>query len=126
MAFLAICSALYDYTPQSEGELLLEEGELVYILEKSDEDDWWKAKKRALNDEEEEPVGLIPNNYVEEVGQRSFKWFSGCPSQFRCLLNIRDCTDFTANRRSQLITPKHFTIIAGKPMKNYPSRRILP
>ena len=39
----------------------------MFILEKSSEDDWWKAKKKAPSEEEEEPVGLIPNNYVEEV-----------------------------------------------------------
>ena len=69
MVFLSICTALYNYAPQSEGELEIKEGELVYILEKSDEDDWWKAKKRATNDEDEEPTGLIPNNYVEEVNR---------------------------------------------------------
>ena len=67
MVFLAICTALYDYTPQGDNELPLQEGELVYIIEKSTEDDWWKAKKRALSEEDEEPEGLIPNNYVEEV-----------------------------------------------------------
>ena len=44
----------------------------MYILEKSAEDDWWKAKKKASNEDEEEPVGLIPNNYVEEVSTRRF------------------------------------------------------
>ena len=67
MVFLAICRALYDYAPQGEGELPLQERELVYILEKSTEDAWWKAKKRATGDDEEEPTGLIPNNYVEDV-----------------------------------------------------------
>lgn len=67
MAFVAICKALYDYTPQGEGELAIHEGELLYILEKSDDDDWWKAKKKAENEDEEEPEGLVPNNYVEEV-----------------------------------------------------------
>jgi actin cytoskeleton-regulatory complex protein SLA1 len=67
MAFVAICKALYDYTPQGEGELAIYEGELLYILEKSADDDWWKAKKKAENEDEEEPEGLIPNNYVEEV-----------------------------------------------------------
>lgn len=67
MVFLSICTALYDYTPQSNNELDLKEGELVYVLEKSGDDDWWKAKKRAPGGEEDEPVGLIPNNYVEEV-----------------------------------------------------------
>ena len=67
MAFLSVCTALYDYTPQNEGELAIEEGELLYILEKSDQDDWWQAKKKAPSEDEEEPTGLIPNNYVEEV-----------------------------------------------------------
>ena len=67
MVFLSICTALYDYAPQGDSELALQEGELVYILEKSSEDDWWKAKKRAPSEDEEEPVGLIPNNYVTEV-----------------------------------------------------------
>ena len=69
MVFLSICTALYDYTPQAEGELAIREGELVYIIEKSTEDEWWRAKKKAPGEEEEEPVGLIPNNYVEEVRQ---------------------------------------------------------
>ena len=67
MGFLGVYTAVYDYQPQSEGELEIKEGELLYVLEKSAEDDWWKAKKRAASDEEEEPVGLIPNNYVQEV-----------------------------------------------------------
>lgn len=67
MGFLGIYSALYDYHPQAENELEIKEGELVYVLEKSSEDDWWKAKKKASEDDDDEPVGLIPNNYVEEV-----------------------------------------------------------
>ena len=67
MVFVSICTALYDYTPQGDNELAIQEGELVYILEKSSEDDWWKAKKKAPSEEEDEPTGLIPNNYVTEV-----------------------------------------------------------
>ena len=67
MVFLSICTALYDYAPQSENELAIEEGELLYIVDKSEEDDWWQAKKKAASEEEEEPTGLIPNNYVEDV-----------------------------------------------------------
>ncbi|TRX98181.1 hypothetical protein FHL15_000826 [Xylaria flabelliformis] len=72
MGFLGIYKAVYDYTPQSEGELSISEGDLLCVLEKSQEDDWWKAKKKASADEEDEPIGLVPNNYVEEakpVGQ---------------------------------------------------------
>ena len=67
MVFISICTALYDYIPQGDNELAIQEGELIYVLEKSTEDDWWKAKKRAPSEDEEEPVGLIPCNYVEEV-----------------------------------------------------------
>ena len=71
MTFISICTALYDYRPQGDNELAIQEGELIYVLEKSTEDDWWKAKKRAPGEEEEEPVGLIPNNYVQEVALSS-------------------------------------------------------
>lgn len=67
MGFLGVYKAVYDYQPQGEGELELREGDLLYILEKSVEDDWWKAKKKAERDDEDEPEGLVPNNYVEEV-----------------------------------------------------------
>ena len=67
MGFVAVCTAIFNYQPQSDNELEIREGELLYILEKSTEDAWWKAKKRAGEDDEDEPVGLIPNNYVEEV-----------------------------------------------------------
>lgn len=67
MGFLGIYKAVYDYAPQSQGELAITEGDLLYLLEKSGEDDWWKAKKKASADDEDEPVGLIPNNYIEEA-----------------------------------------------------------
>ena len=67
MVFLSICTALYQYVPQSEGELPIEEGDLVCILEKSTEDDWWKAMKKSTEEGKEDLMGLIPNNYVEEV-----------------------------------------------------------
>ena len=85
MVFLSICTALYDYTPQGEGELAIQEGELVYVLEKSTEDDWWKARKKATNEDEAEPVGLIPYNYVGEV--RKQQCFH------TCLGDDADCFD---------------------------------
>lgn len=66
MGFVAICTAIYDYQPQSDNELEIKEGELLYILEQGD-DDWWKAKKRAAGEDDDEPEGLIPNNYVEDA-----------------------------------------------------------
>ena len=67
MAFLGIYRAVYDYNPQSEGELEIREGDLLFVLEKSSDDDWCKAKKKATDDDEDEPEGLIPSNYIEEV-----------------------------------------------------------
>ena len=67
MGFLSVCTAVYDYQPQSQGELELKVGDILYILEKSSEDDWWKAKKRAVEEDDEEVEGLIPNNYVEDA-----------------------------------------------------------
>ncbi|KAF9894262.1 cytoskeletal protein binding protein [Aspergillus nanangensis] len=67
MGFLGIYTALYDYQPQAQGELELREGDLLYLLHKSDEDDWWRAKKKADREDEDEPEGLVANNYVEEA-----------------------------------------------------------
>lgn len=68
MGFVGVYAAVYDYSPQAENELEFREGDILYILEKSDEDDWWKAKKKAASEDDDEPEGLVPNNYVEEVG----------------------------------------------------------
>ncbi|AGO14027.1 AaceriAGR170Cp [[Ashbya] aceris (nom. inval.)] len=65
--FLGVYKAVYAYEPQNEEELALEEDELLYLLQKSEVDDWWTVKKRVLGGELDEPVGLVPNNYIEEA-----------------------------------------------------------
>ncbi|RGP63817.1 hypothetical protein FLONG3_9785 [Fusarium longipes] len=67
MGFLGVYRALYDYVPQAEGELAINDGDLLYVLDKNGDDGWWKAKKKAGADDEEEPTGLVPGNYVEEA-----------------------------------------------------------
>ena len=67
MGFLGVYRAIYDYAPQAEGELAITEGDVLYVLDKNGDDGWWKAKKKAGADDEDEPTGLIPNNYVEQV-----------------------------------------------------------
>ncbi|KAJ5372096.1 hypothetical protein N7517_004102 [Penicillium concentricum] len=67
MGFIGVYSAVYDYQPQGAGELEIHEGDLLYILDKNADDDWWRAKKKAGREDEDEPEGLVPNNYVEEV-----------------------------------------------------------
>ncbi|EHK50110.1 hypothetical protein TRIATDRAFT_171870, partial [Trichoderma atroviride IMI 206040] len=67
MGFLGIYRAIYDYTPKEDGELAITTGDLLYILEQNNDDGWWKAKKKAGTDDEDEPSGLVPNNYVEKA-----------------------------------------------------------
>ncbi|KAL7794608.1 hypothetical protein V8C37DRAFT_376203 [Trichoderma ceciliae] len=67
MGFLGIYRAIYDYTPNEDVELAIKQGDLLYILEKNDDDGWWKAKKKAGTDDEDEPSGLVPNNYVQKA-----------------------------------------------------------
>lgn len=70
MGFLGVYKAIYDYEPRDDGELAISEGDLLYVLEKNDDDGWWKAKKKAGPDEDDEPMGLVPNNYVEQVSAK--------------------------------------------------------
>lgn len=65
MSFLGVYKALYAYAPQSDQELAIEENDILYLLEKSDVDDWWTVKKRVVGSDVEEPVGLVPSNYIE-------------------------------------------------------------
>lgn len=67
MPFIDICRAIYDWAPQSDEELEVKDGDLLFVLDKSGEDDWWKCKRKAASDDEEEPDGLVPSNYVEKV-----------------------------------------------------------
>lgn len=67
MGFLGVYRALYDYVPQAQGELAIQEGDVLYVLEKDGGDGWWKAKKKAGTEDEDEPEGLVPHNYVQEV-----------------------------------------------------------
>jgi hypothetical protein len=87
MAFLGIYKAIYDYAPQSEGELAISEGDVLCVLEKSKDDDWWKAKKKASADEDDEPVGLVPNNYMEKVHLLALTVLLCCDSR-RNLLSL--------------------------------------
>ncbi|AET41077.1 cytoskeletal protein-binding protein SLA1 Ecym_7231 [Eremothecium cymbalariae DBVPG len=65
--FLGVYKAIYSYEPQTDEELRIEEDDLLYVLEKSEVDDWWTVKKREIGTDTEELVGLVPNNYIEEA-----------------------------------------------------------
>ncbi|CAH02807.1 cytoskeletal protein-binding protein SLA1 [Kluyveromyces lactis] len=65
--FLGVYQALYDYSAQTDEELTVKEGDLLYLLEKSSIDDWWTVKKRVIGSDQDEPVGLVPKTYIEEA-----------------------------------------------------------
>lgn len=54
-----VVKAVYPYVAQRGDELSFGEGDMLYIVDKSDPNGWWKA--RVGN-----KTGLIPSNYVEE------------------------------------------------------------
>lgn len=63
--FLGVYRALYDYAPQNEEELAIFEGDLLYLIQKSDFDEWWTVKRRVVDANEDEPQGLVPSTYIE-------------------------------------------------------------
>lgn len=65
MPFIDVARAIYAYTAASTDELNIEENDLLYVLEKGD-DDWWKVKKKVEGDDDG-PVGVVPRNYLQEV-----------------------------------------------------------
>lgn len=72
MPFVGCSRAVYAYEPaeqqaadDEDREVAIDEGELVYVIEKG-EDGWWRIKKRP-NGEDEGEYGLVPANYLEDV-----------------------------------------------------------
>src|SRR5437868_4253850 len=98
MGFLSVCNVLYDYHANGEDELEIREGDLVYILERV-EGDWWKAKKRAAEDEEE-PVGLVPHNYVSQVSATPSP---PSPKRMRLQKSSAECRERDVYLRSSLL-----------------------
>lgn len=66
--FIGVYRAMYDYEARDELELTLAANDLLYVLEKSDIDEWWTVKKKLPLEaglDVEEPKGLVPSNYIE-------------------------------------------------------------
>ncbi|KAI9308328.1 hypothetical protein BJ944DRAFT_260437 [Cunninghamella echinulata] len=66
MKYLQVCQVLYDYEARTVEEITIQENDIVYIIEKAD-DEWWKAELKQVNTDEHGPIGLVPANYLEEV-----------------------------------------------------------
>ncbi|KAI0032388.1 hypothetical protein K488DRAFT_50036 [Vararia minispora EC-137] len=62
--YLAVLKASYDYEPQSDDEVKVTESQILFLLERTD-DDWWKVKVKGASPDEEGPAGLVPAAYVE-------------------------------------------------------------
>jgi hypothetical protein len=107
MGFLGVYTAVYDYQPQGEGELEIREGDLLYIIEKNSEDDWWKAKKKAEPDDEDEPEGLVPNNYVEEVSTPDHSCAMGLELSSRPCTEMRGAPAFGALNALSCSNPRN-------------------
>ena len=69
--FQGVYTALYDYDAQTDEELSIKQDDILYLLEKSSTDDWWKVKKRILDADVAEPVGLVPSTYIEPTKVKS-------------------------------------------------------
>jgi hypothetical protein len=66
MRYIRVCKALYDYEARTEEELTVQEDDILYVIEKED-DEWWKTELKQSNGEEPGPVGLVPAMYLEDV-----------------------------------------------------------
>ena len=77
--FKGLYKAVYDYDPLPENaneELAIKENDILYlindVLEDGDEG-WWLFKKRLVGADLEEPIGLVPNNYIELLTDPIYK-----------------------------------------------------
>ncbi|XBW36597.1 hypothetical protein QEN19_002169 [Hanseniaspora menglaensis] len=74
--FKGLYKAIYNYDPlpeNSEEELGLTENDILYLLNEtpSEDEGWWLVKKRLVGVDLEEPIGLVPNNYLEDISNES-------------------------------------------------------
>ena len=92
MGFISVARAVYDYNAQvssslpiassastdinvlqGSDELTIVEGDLLLVQDLDHGDGWTKAKRKAGDDEEDEPEGLAPANYIEDVSSLSLR-----------------------------------------------------
>ncbi|OAG44343.1 hypothetical protein AYO21_01339 [Fonsecaea monophora] len=61
---LSIASALYAYTPTDAGDLALQQGDRIQVLEHMN-NDWWRGRNERTNLE-----GIFPRSYVNVIEDR--------------------------------------------------------
>lgn len=77
--FKGLYKAVFDYDPAPENaneELSIKENDILYLINDEIEDGdegWWLFKKRLVGVDVEEPIGLVPNNYIELLTEPLYK-----------------------------------------------------
>ncbi|KAG2232218.1 hypothetical protein INT48_003908 [Thamnidium elegans] len=66
MKYVQVSKALYDYEARTEDELSIRQDDVLYVIDKEDQD-WWKAELKQVTGEEQGPIGLVPADYLQEV-----------------------------------------------------------
>jgi hypothetical protein len=66
MKYVQVCKALYDYEARTEDELSIKQDDILYVIEKED-DDWWRSELKQTTGEGQGPIGLVPADYLQEV-----------------------------------------------------------
>lgn len=66
MKYVQVSKALYDYEARTEDELSIRQDDVLYVIDKEDQD-WWKAELKQVTGEEQGPIGLVPAEYMQEV-----------------------------------------------------------
>lgn len=86
--YLAVLKASYDYSPQSDDEIAVKEDQILFLIERTDDEcvsiflssflhfsssppSWWKVKIKGDSQDADTPVGLVPAAYVEPVSLQS-------------------------------------------------------
>ena len=64
MKYVQVCKALYDYEARTVDEITIHENDVLYVIEKED-DEWWRAELKSSDDSPH--IGLVPANYLAEV-----------------------------------------------------------
>ena len=76
--FKGLYKAVYDYDPLPENdneELAFKENDILYLINdeiEGGDEGWWLFKKRLVGVDVEEPIGLVPNNYIELLTEPIF------------------------------------------------------
>lgn len=126
--YLAVLKASYDYEPQSEDEIAIKENQIVFLLEKTDDElspvlrafltltkyasiSWWKVKIKGDSQDADSPAGLIPAAYVEQVRLPL------------CLSQHSSYTDWFC-RRNILLSRRYYTTMMRRHLESSLSGRM--